>query len=141
MVVNAETETQSAWLQSSRPSASAATTLAVDEERERARGRELASQAVDELIAELWRRAAGHQLDRGLRLSLPYYDGRRLSLCWRDFTVIPRGRIFFVPAFVVIAAGREIERVRCEARLDEETRAHLVSLLERLQSAFSKPLV
>jgi len=100
------------------------------------RGRELASRAVDEIIEEMWRRSARHQLDRGVRLSFPYYDDRRLSLRWRDFTVIPRGRILFVPAFVVIAAEREIERVRLDRQLSESTREHLVVLLGRLRHAF-----
>jgi len=101
------------------------------------RGRSLAQQAVLELIDEMARRAAGHQLDRGVRLSFPYFDDRRLSLRWRDFTVIPRGRILFVPAFVVIAAEREIERVRLDRQFSESTREHLVDLLERLRQAFS----
>jgi hypothetical protein len=110
----------------------------VDQEAEAvvARGRDLASQAVDELIMEMRRRSARHQLDRGVRLSFPFYDDRRLSLRWRDFTVIPRGRILFVPAFVVMATEREIERVRADPRLSETTRDHLVVLLERLRHAF-----
>jgi hypothetical protein len=104
------------------------------------RGKDLAESAVDELIQELFRRAAAHQLDRGVRLSFPYYDDRRLSLRWRDFTVIPRGRILFVPAFVVVAAEREIERVRKDRQLTDSTRRHLVGLLERLRRAFARPV-
>jgi hypothetical protein len=100
------------------------------------RGRELAGRAVEEIIEEMWRRSARHQLDRGVRLSFPYYDDHRLSLRWRDFTVIPRGRILFVPAFVVIAAEREIERVRLDRQLNESTREHLAALLDRLRQAF-----
>jgi hypothetical protein len=100
------------------------------------RGRSLAEQAVEELIDEMSRRAAAHQLDRGVRLSFPYFDDRRLSLRWRDFTVIPRGRILFVPAFVVIAAEREIERVRLDRQLSPSTREHLMGLLEKLRQAF-----
>lgn len=104
------------------------------------RGRELASRAVDEIIEEMWRRSARHQLDRGVRLSFPYYDDHRLSLRWRDFTVIPRGRILFVPAFVVIAVEREIERVRQDRQYSEPTRGHLIELLERLRTAFAGSL-
>jgi hypothetical protein len=100
------------------------------------RGRDLARRAVDELIEEIWRRASRHQLDRGVRLSFPFFDDRRLSIRWRDFTVIPRGRILFVPAFVVVAAEREIERVGKDRQLTESTRDHLVGLLERLRQAF-----
>jgi len=103
------------------------------------RGRELAGRAVEEIIEEMWRRAARHQLDRGVRLSFPFYDDHRLSLRWREFTVIPRGRILFVPAFVVLAAEREIERVRQDRQYSESTRLHLVELLERLGAAFAIP--
>jgi len=103
------------------------------------RGKDLAKSAVEELIREMRRRAADHQLDRGVRLSFPYYDDRRMSLRWRDFTVIPRGRILFVPAFVVIAAEREIERVRKDRQFTDSTRDHLVGLLERLRQAFARP--
>ncbi len=101
-----------------------------------ARGQDLALRAVDELIEELWRRAASHQLDRGVRLSFPFYDDRRQSLRWRDFTVIPPGRIMFVPAFVVIAAEREIDRVRADRQYTEITRQHLVEVLGILRQAF-----
>jgi len=104
-----------------------------------ARGHDLAQAAVDELIDELWRRARSHLLDRGIRLSLPYYDDRQLSLRWRDFTVIPRGRILFVPAFVVVAAEREIERVRKDRQFTDSTRRHLIGLLEKLRLAFAQP--
>lgn len=101
-----------------------------------ARGRTLAQLAVEELIEEIRRRAADHQLDRGLRLSFPYYDDRRLTLRRRDFTVIPRGRILFVPAFVVIAVEREITRVIGDRQYTDTTRAHLLGLLEMLRAAF-----
>jgi hypothetical protein len=100
------------------------------------RGHDLALRAVEELIEELWRRAANHQLDRGVRLSLPFYDDRRQGLRWRDFTIIPPGRIMFVPAFVVIAAEREIGRVRADRQYTETTRQHLVEVLGILRQAF-----
>ena len=104
-----------------------------------ARGQDLALRAVDELIEELWRRAASHQLDRGVRLSFPFYDDRRQSLRWRDFTVIPPGRIMFVPAFVVIAAEREISRIQADRQYTETTRWHLVEVLGILRQAFVRP--
>jgi len=100
------------------------------------RGRDLACRAVDELIEEIWRRASRHQLDRGVRLSFPFFDDRQLSLRWRDFTVIPRGRILFVPAFVVLAAEREIGRVKEDPQFTETTRQHLLDGLDRLRKAF-----
>lgn len=103
-----------------------------------ARGRTVAHMATEEMIEELRRRAAAHQLDRGLRLSLAYFDDRRLALRWRTFTVIPRGRILFVPAFVVVAAEREIERVRADRQYTPSTRDHLIALLDELMRAFGQ---
>lgn len=100
------------------------------------RGRALAHLAIDEMIAELDLRASRHQLDRGLRLSLPYFDDRRLSLRYWSFSVIPKGRILFVPAFVVLAVEREIERVQAQREFTDATRAHLLEGLRQLASAF-----
>ncbi len=103
-----------------------------------ARGQMLAHLATQELIGELRRRAAAHQLDRGLRLSVSYFDDRRLALRWRTFTVIPRGRILFVPAFVVVAVEREIDRVQADRQYTPTTREHLVALLRELMRAFGE---
>jgi hypothetical protein len=101
-----------------------------------ARGRALAWMATEELIDEIKTRAARHLLDRGLRVSMPYFDDRRLALRYREFTVIPQGRILFVPAFVVVAAEREIARVQAATEFNPTTRDHLLEGLQRLASAF-----
>lgn len=108
------------------------------EEDRISRGQTAARLATEEMIEELQRRAAAHQLDRGLRLSLAYFDDRRLALRWRTFTVIPRGRILFVPAFVVVAVEREIERVRADRQYTPSTRDHLIALLHELMRAFGQ---
>jgi hypothetical protein len=100
------------------------------------RGRALAHLAIDEMIAELDLRASRHQLDRGLRISLPYFDDRRLSLRYWSFTVIPTGRIMFVPAFVVVAVEREVDRVQAQHEFTDSTRTHLLEGLHQLASAF-----
>ena len=105
------------------------------------RGQDLARRAVDVVIEELNRRVRLHQLDRGLRLNLPYYNDWRLGLRWWDFTEIPRERILFVPAFVVLAAEREMERVRRERESTPSTRTHLLELLGRLRRAFAETVV
>lgn len=102
------------------------------------RGQAVARMATEEMIEELRRRAAAHQLDRGLRLSVAYFDDRRLALRWRTFTVIPRGRILFVPAFVVVAVEREIDRVRADRQYTSTTRDHLIALLNELMRAFGR---
>jgi len=100
-------------------------------------GRVLAHLAAEEMVAEIKLRASRHLLDRGLRISLPYFDDRRMALRYWEFTVIPKGRILFVPAFVVLAAEREIARVRADRQFTETTRTQLLSELRLLAAAFS----
>jgi hypothetical protein len=45
----------------------------------------------------------------------------------------------FVPAFVVIAAEREISRVQADRQYTETTRRHLVEVLGILRQAFVRP--
>ena len=101
------------------------------------RGRALAHLAAEDMISEIKLRAARHLLDRGLRLSLPYFDDRRMAVRHWEFTIIPKGRILFVPAFVVLAAEREIVRVRTHREFTETTRAQLLTELQLLAAAFS----
>ncbi len=90
------------------------------------------------MVVKIRRRGSEHRLDRGLSLSLPFFDDAAGEIRWRHIEVIPRGRIPFVPAFVAQAIDREAAQVRQEA-LSETTRAHLLSLLETIRRAFSVP--
>jgi hypothetical protein len=103
------------------------------------RGQELARLEVEEMVAKILRRASEHRLDRGLSLSLPFFDDAAGEIRWRSIEVIPRGRILFVPAFVVQAVEREASKISQEAGLTESTRVHLLSLLESLRRAFDLP--
>ncbi len=98
--------------------------------------RQQAHQELAVIIRRIWRRARAHSLDRGLTLSLPYFDDEAMEIREREVEVIPRGRIMFVPAFMVLAARREKEQVAAEAGLSEGTRRHLISLLEVLERQF-----
>jgi hypothetical protein len=100
------------------------------------RGRDLARLGVEEVIAEVSRRATSGRLNRGLSLSLPYFDDASLELRHREIVVVPRGRVLFVPAFVVLACEREAAAVRRDPTLDGSTREHLAEALERLAAAF-----
>jgi hypothetical protein len=99
-------------------------------------GRALARYQTVEIIQTIHRRAAASDLNRGLSLSLPYFDDQALELRSRDFEVIPAGRIMFVPAFVVRAAEDEAAKVAQDTRLDPATRKHLLQELEILRQAF-----
>jgi hypothetical protein len=53
-----------------------------------------------------------------------------------EFEVIPKGRVLFVPAFVVLAARREQNRVAQEFHGSDSTRMHLLAELKALEQAF-----
>jgi hypothetical protein len=99
-------------------------------------GRALARHETRDIIRTIKRRAEAGDLNRGLSLSLPYFDDQDLEMRARDFEVIPTGRILFVPAFVVQATREEAAKVAQDTRLDPSTRRHLVDELSMLEKAF-----
>ena len=100
-------------------------------------GRALAYFEVEEIIRTIQRRAASHDLNRGLSLSLPYFNDQTLTMENYSFEVIPAGRIMFVPAFVVRAAREQEAKIAQDTRLSQSTRKHLLSELRTLDQAFS----
>ena len=101
-------------------------------------GRALARYEVDEIIQTIQKRAASHDLNRGLSLSLPYFNDQTLTMENYSFEVIPAGRIMFVPAFVVRAAREQEAKIAQDTRLSQSTRRHLLAELRTLEEAFSK---
>jgi hypothetical protein len=99
-------------------------------------GRALAMFEAEDMIRVIKQRAAAHDLNRGLSLSLPYFDDQALELHTRDFEVIPSGRIMFVPAFVVRASREEEAKVAQDTRLSPSTRKYLLIELKHLEQAF-----
>jgi hypothetical protein len=99
-------------------------------------GRALARYQTEEIIATIRRRADANDLNRGLSISLPYFDDQDLELRQYPFTVIPPGRIMFVPAFVVRAVRDERVKVAQDTRLNASTRKYLLAELKRLELAF-----
>jgi hypothetical protein len=99
-------------------------------------GRALSRYITQDIIATVKRRAAAQDLNRGLSLSLPYFEDQDLVLKTHDFEVIPAGRIMFVPAFVVRAAQEEQAKVAQDTRLSPSTRRHLLEELKTLEQAF-----
>ena len=81
-------------------------------------------------------RAASGNLNRGLRLNLPYFNDQELRIDIRKIEVIPVGWVMFVPAFVVMAMRREQTKVSHDIRLNPSTRKHLLDLLEQIRQAF-----
>ncbi|MBF8281886.1 MAG: hypothetical protein HW378_801 [Anaerolineales bacterium] len=99
-------------------------------------GRALARYQTGEIIAAIKRRAAAQDVNRGLSLSLPYFDDQSLEMHLRDMEIIPAGRIMFVPAFVVRAMREEQAKVAQDTRLSPSTRKHLLIELQMLEQAF-----
>ena len=102
-------------------------------------GRALARYQTSEIVQTIQRRAAAQDLNRGLSLSLPYFDDQDLRLRTHNFEVIPAGRIMFVPALVVRAARQERAKVAQDTRLSASTRHHLLAELMMLEEAFGAP--
>jgi hypothetical protein len=101
-------------------------------------GRALAHHMTREIIHTIQSRARVQSLNRGLSLSLPYFDDQDLEMRSLDFVVIPAGRIMFVPAFVVRAAVQERAKAAQDTRLSPSTRRHLIQLLSLLEEAFDR---
>ena len=99
-------------------------------------GRALAQYETGEIIHTIQLRAAAQDLNRGLSLSLPYFDDQDLEMKMHNFEVIPAGRIMFVPAFVVRAVHMEQVKVAQDTRLSHSTRKHLLGELRMLEQAF-----
>jgi hypothetical protein len=101
-------------------------------------GRALARYEVQEIIRTIKKRASSHDLNRGLSLSLPYFNDQTLTMEEFSFEVIPAGRIMFVPAFVVRAAREQEAKIAQDTRLNQSTRKHLLVELSTLEKAFIK---
>jgi hypothetical protein len=101
-------------------------------------GRCLARFETDEIIATIRRRAAANDLNRGLSLSLPYFDDQILEMKSHEMDVIPAGRIVFIPGFVVLAARKEQAKVNQDTRLSRSTRKHLLNELQLLEFTFDQ---
>lgn len=101
-------------------------------------GRAMAVYQTLDIIDRIKARAQAGDLNRGLRLSLPYFDDQELILDHSNFEIIPAGRILFVPAFVVRAVYQEKVKVSQDTRYNPSTRKHLMYLLDLLDTAFDK---
>lgn len=99
-------------------------------------GRALARYQTREIIHAIQERAKAQSLNRGLSLSLPYFDDQDLRIENHNFVIIPAGRIMFIPAFVVRAAIEEQAKIAQDTRFSHSTRAHLMNELQMLGDAF-----
>ncbi|HMB24597.1 MAG: hypothetical protein ACM33V_11895 [Chloroflexota bacterium] len=120
--------------------------MSVDEEYQQKRygilgqlinqGRFLANFKTNGIISEIKQRVENQSLNRGLSVTLPYFDDQTLVMDKTHLEVIPAGRIMFVPAFVVRATRGEQAKVAQDTRLNLSTRRHLLTQLKNLELAF-----
>jgi hypothetical protein len=99
-------------------------------------GRALAHYHLEQIIQTIDRRVAEHRLDRGLSLSLPYFNGQTLRIENDNFQVIPAGRVMFIPAFVVLAVRTQAVKVAQDTSLSQSTRRHLLMALSTLEEKY-----
>jgi hypothetical protein len=99
-------------------------------------GRALASYEVEEIIRIIQWRASSHDLNRGLSLSLPYFDDQTLTIDNYYFEVVPAGRIMFISAFLVLAVRQQGAKVAQDTWLSRSTRKYLLSELSMLEQVF-----
>ena len=99
-------------------------------------GRALATFKTNEIISEIRRRVEKQSLNRGLSITLPYFDDQILEMQRSKIEIIPAGRIMFLPVFVVRASRGEQAKVAQDTRLNASTRRHLLAQLELLEAAF-----
>jgi len=104
-------------------------------------GRALAAYQTGEIIRTIKERAGLGKLNRGLSLSLPYFDDQELGIENLDFEIIPVGRILFLPAFIVRAAHSEQAKVAQDTRMSPSTRKYLLQELHELELAFTEPAI
>jgi hypothetical protein len=99
-------------------------------------GRALARYRTDEIIRAIKERVDAGKLNRGLSISLPYFDDQELKMDILDFEVIPGGRIMFKPVFVVRAARLEAAKAAQDTRLSPSTRKYLLCELKMFEQTF-----
>ena len=99
-------------------------------------GRSLANFKTNEIISEIKSRVEKQSLNRGLSVTLPYFDDQTLVMDKSNMEIIPAGRIMFFPAFVVLATRGEQFKVAQDTRLNASTRKHLLVQLKSLETAF-----
>lgn len=90
----------------------------------------------NEIIATIRRRSGSNRLNRGLSLTIPYFDDQAVVLRKLEFGIIPPGRVMFVPAFLIMAVQEQITMVRHNTTLNFSTRKHLLDQLERIVKSF-----
>ncbi len=99
-------------------------------------GRALALYTITAMAAMIQQRFASNELNRGLSLSLPYFDDQALTMKSLHFQVVPPARIVFLPAFLTFAAREAQVKAAQDTRLSIGTRRHIIGGLRILEQSF-----
>ncbi len=99
-------------------------------------GRALAWFETRAIIDLIRHRAEKGSLNRGLSISLPYFDDQEFKLKQLEFQIIPSGRIMFLLGFVARACRNEQGKVAQDTRSNSSTRNHLLGELRLIEQAF-----
>ena len=99
-------------------------------------GRALACYKTEQIIKTILERFENGTLNRGLSISLPFYDDQELCMQETTLEAIPAGRIAFKPIFIVRATRLEHAKVSQDTRLNASTRKYLLHELELLEQVF-----
>ncbi len=101
-------------------------------------GRLLARYQLQEIIQKIRKRVAANTLNRGFSLNLPYFNDQTLKLELSAIEIIPKGRIMFVPAFVVLAVRAHGAKVAQDVNLSLSSRKYLLAELGALEKEFMR---
>ncbi|MFZ2098451.1 MAG: hypothetical protein WAV05_17605 [Anaerolineales bacterium] len=99
-------------------------------------GRCLARYQLQDIINTIKRRSMIHDLDRGLSISLPYFNDQTLMMEVYNFEVIPVGRVMFIPAFLVLAVRMQALKITQATHLSRFTRRQILIELSILERTF-----
>jgi hypothetical protein len=99
-------------------------------------GRALACYKTQDIILAIHKRADQGTLNRGLAISLPFFDDQELCMKEILLEAIPAGRIVFKSIFVVRIARLEHAKVSQDTRLNASTRKYLLRELDLLEQSF-----
>ncbi len=90
----------------------------------------------NEIITTIRRRSTSNNLNRGLRITMPYFDDQSLVLRKIEFEIIPSGRVMFTPAFLIMAVQQQMTFINHDTTLNFSTRKHLLDQLKMVEKAF-----
>ncbi|MEI7846916.1 MAG: hypothetical protein WCK35_14030 [Chloroflexota bacterium] len=101
-------------------------------------GRALAHYKTIQIIKKIRVRVMQGTLNRGLSISLPYFNDQELAMAETKLDVIPAGRIKFNTVFLIRSVRLHIAKVTQDTRLNSSTRKYLLQDLGLLEQSFMK---